>query len=138
MIGVLKDLGHERALVFYGDDGLDELTTTGASHVYQLVDGELSDYKLDPQSLGFPRATLADLSGGTPPENADAIKQILGGQAGPKRDVVLLNAAAALIAAGKTSDWGEAINLAKLSLDGGRAAEVLDRLIAASTAARGS
>jgi anthranilate phosphoribosyltransferase len=135
MIRVLKDLGHERALVFYGEDGLDELTTTGPSHVYQLIDSELSDYELDPAELGLKRSSANDLAGGTPPENASLIRQILAGEMGPRREVVLLNAAAALIAAGKTDDWGEGLRLAADSLDSKRAAGVLDRLVRISQAA---
>jgi anthranilate phosphoribosyltransferase len=138
MIRVLKDLGHERALVFYGEDGLDELTTTGPSHVFQLIDSELSDYELDPAQLGLERSRPEDLSGGTPPENAILIRKILAGEAGPRRDVVLLNAAAALIAAGKTDDWRQALGLAADSLDSKRAAGVLDRLVSVSRAAKGS
>lgn len=138
MIRVLKDLGHERALVFYGEDGLDELTTTGPSHVYQLIDNELSDYELDPSSLGLARSSPRDLAGGTPPENATLVRGILGGETGPRRDVVLLNAAAALIAAGKTDDWREGLTIAAESLDSRRAAGVLERLVKTSQAAKGS
>ncbi len=138
MVRVLKDLGHERALVFYGEDGLDELTTTGPSRVYQLIDSELSDYELDPASLGLARSSPRDLAGGTPPENATLIRGILGGETGPRRDVVLLNAAAALIAAGKTDDWRVGLDTAAESLDSGRAAGVLDRLVKTSQAVKGS
>ncbi|MDQ6692433.1 MAG: anthranilate phosphoribosyltransferase, partial [Candidatus Dormibacteraeota bacterium] len=134
MIRVLRDLGHERALVFYGEDGLDELTTTGPSHVFQLIDSELSDYELDPAQLGLERSRPEDLLGGTPPENAGLIRSILAGEVGPRRDVVLLNAAAALIAAGKTDDWRQALGLAADSLDSKRAAGVLDRLVSVSQA----
>ncbi|MDQ6882887.1 MAG: anthranilate phosphoribosyltransferase [Candidatus Dormibacteraeota bacterium] len=138
MIRVLKDLGHERALVFYGEDGLDELTTTGPSHVYQLIDNELSDYEVDPSSLGLARSSPGDLAGGTPPENATLVRGILGGETGPRRDVVLLNAAAALIAAGKTDDWREGLTIAAESLDSRRAAGVLDQLVKTSQAVKGS
>ena len=138
MIGVLKDLGHERALVFYGEDGLDELTTTGPSHVHQLIDGKLSDYELDPQELGLKRSSTAELLGGTPPDNAAVIKEILDGRTGARRDVVLLNGAAALIAAGKTDDWKEGLALAAESLDSRRAAGVLDRLVKTSQAGKGT
>src|SRR5207245_2656652 len=70
MISVLSDLGHERALVFYGEDGLDELTTTGSSRVFQLRDGKVEDFELDPSDLGLGRARAEELKGGTPPENA--------------------------------------------------------------------
>ncbi len=138
MVRVLKDLGHERALVFYGEDGLDELTTTGPSHVYQLIGNELSDYELDPGSLGLARSSPRDLAGGTPPENATLVRGILGGETGPRRDVVLLNSAAALIAAGKTDDWREGLDIAAESLDSRRAAGVLDRLVKTSRAVKGS
>ena len=138
MIRVLKDLGHERALVFYGEDGIDELTTTGPSHVFQLIGSELIDYELDPAQLGLKRSKPGDLAGGTPPENANLIMQILSGEAGPRRDVVLLNAAAALIAAGSTDEWGEGLLIAADSLDSKRALEVLDRLVRVSQAAKAS
>ena len=105
MVRVLKDLGHERALVFYGDDGLDELTTTGGSRVFELRDGEVREYELDPRDLGLGRSQPADLLGGTPPENADLLRRVLEGEHGPRRDVVLLNAAAAVLAAGRADDW---------------------------------
>lgn len=136
MIRVLEDLGHERALVFYGEDGLDELTTTGPSHVYQLIDGKLGDYELDPLELGLERSSSSALLGGTPSENAALIKDVLDGQVGPRRDVVLLNAAAALIAAGKTNDWREAIGLAAESVDSRRALRVLERLVQTSQAGK--
>lgn len=132
MVRVLQDLGHERALVFYGEDGLDELTTTGPSRVFQLKDGTVSEYELDPQDLGLRRSQPNDLKGGTPPENANLLRQVLDGERGPRRDVVLLNTAAAVLAAGKTEAWPEAIAVASESLDSGRARQVLDRLVQAS------
>jgi anthranilate phosphoribosyltransferase len=133
MIRVLQDLGHERALVFYGEDGLDELTTTGPSRVFQLKDGAVSEYQLDPQTLGVNRSQPSDLKGGTPPENAAILRQVLEGEAGPRRDVVLLNAAAAVLAAGRAEEWPAAMAVARESLDSGRAGQVLDRLVQAST-----
>jgi anthranilate phosphoribosyltransferase len=132
MVRVLRDLGHERALVFYGEDGLDELTTTGHSRVFQLIDGQVREYELDPGELGFPRARAEDLRGGTPPENATLLRQILDGETGPRRDVVLLNAAAAVLAAGRADDWPQAVTVARESLDSGRARKVLDRLVQTS------
>lgn len=132
MIRVLQDLGHERALVFYGEDGLDELTTTGPSRVFQLKDGAVSDYQLDPQTLGLNRSQPSDLKGGTPPENAAILRQVLAGEAGARRDVVLLNAAAAVLAAGRAEEWPAAMDVARESLDSGRAGQVLDRLVQAS------
>ena len=132
MVRVLKDLGHERALVFYGEDGLDELTTTGRSRVFQLKDGGVSEYDLDPQDLGLSRSRPDDLLGGTPPENADILRQVLDGKPGPRRDVVLLNAAAAVLAAGRADDWPQALTVARDSLDSDRARQVLVRLVEAS------
>jgi len=132
MVRVLKDLGHERALVFYGEDGLDELTTTGRSRVFQLKDGRISEYELDPRELGLSRSRPEDLLGGTPPENANLLRQVLNGESGPRRDVVLLNAAAAMLAAGRADDWPQALTVARESLDSGRARQVLDRLVEAS------
>ncbi len=136
MIRVLRDLGHERALVFYGEDGLDELSTVTRSRVFQLHDGEVTEFELDAAALGLPVARPDDLRGGTPPENAALIRRIFEGEKGPRRDVVLLNAAAALIAGGRASDWREALRLAADSVDRGGAAERLDRLVAASKKAR--
>ena len=132
MIRVLADLGHERALVFYGEDGLDELTTTGASRVFQLRNGKIDDFELDPKDLGLGRARADELKGGTPAENAALLRQVLNGDTGPHRDVVLLNAAAAILAAGRAEDWPQAMDVARESLDSGRAAQVLSRLIETS------
>ncbi|HEV2057203.1 MAG TPA: anthranilate phosphoribosyltransferase [Methylomirabilota bacterium] len=133
MVRVLKDLGHERALVFYGEDGLDELTTTGRSRVFQLKDGQVTEYELDPLELGLSRSRPEDLLGGTPPENANLLRQVLDGEPGPRRDVVLLNAAAAVLAAGRADDWAAALVVARESLDSGRARKALDRLVETST-----
>ncbi len=136
MLRVLQELGHERALVFYGEDGIDELSTTAPSRVFQLEQGAARDYSLDPSELGLPRATLADLAGGTPPENAAIIRRILAGEKGPRRDVVLLNAAAAVIAAGAAQSWRDALGIALESVDSGRAGTALDRLIGTSQEVR--
>lgn len=132
MVRVLKDLGHERALVFFGEDGLDELTTTGPSRVFELKDGEVSQYELEPRELGLGRARAEDLRGGTPPENAQLLSQVLDGETGRRRDVVLLNAAAAVLAAGRARDWREGVAVATESIDSGRARQVLNRLVATS------
>lgn len=136
MIRVLRDLGHDRALVFYGEDGLDELTTVTRSHVFELRDGQVTEFELDPASLGLPSARADDLRGGTPPENAALIRRIFDGEKGPRRDVVMLNAAAALIAGGRARDWREGLRVAAETIDRGAAGERLDRLVAASKKAR--
>jgi anthranilate phosphoribosyltransferase len=135
MIRVLQDLGHERALVFYGEDGLDELTTTGPSRVFELKAGTVTEYQLDPKDLGLGRSRPEDLRGGTPAENAALLQQVLDGEAGPRREVVVLNAAAAVLAAGKADQWPEAMALARESLDSGRAKQALSRLVDASKSA---
>jgi anthranilate phosphoribosyltransferase len=132
MVRVLQDLGHERALVFYGEDGLDELTTTASSRVFELKDGRVTEYGLDPKDLGLGRARAQDLQGGTPAENATLLRLVLDGEAGPRREVVVLNAAAAILAAGKGNDWGQAISSARESLDSGKAKRALSRLVEAS------
>jgi anthranilate phosphoribosyltransferase len=132
MIRVLQDLGHERALVFYGEDGLDELTTTGRSRVFQLRDGTVTQYEVDPVELGLGRSKPEDLRGGTPPENAALLRQVLDGEIGARRDVVLLNAAAAVLAAGKADEWPQAMAVARESLDSCRAKQALSRLVETS------
>ena len=132
MIRVLQDLGHERALVFYGEDGLDELTTTGPSRVFELKAGTVTEYELDPKDLGLGRSRPEDLRGGSPPENAALLQQVLDGEAGPRQDVVVLNAAAAVLAAGTADQWPQAVAVARESLDSGRAKQALSRLVDAS------
>jgi anthranilate phosphoribosyltransferase len=132
MIRVLQDLGHERALVFYGEDGLDELTTTGPSRVFELKAGMVAEYGLDPKDMGLGRSRPEDLRGGTPAENAALLRQVLDGEVGPRREVVVLNAAAAILAAGKAETWPEAMAVARESLDSGRANQALGRLVEAS------
>src|SRR6202158_2525168 len=132
MIRVLQDLGHERALVFYGEDGLDELTTTGPSRVFELKAGKVTDYELEPKDLGLGRSRPEDLRGGTPAENAGLLRQVLDGEVGPRREVVVLNAAAAILAAGKADDWGQAGAAAREALDSGRAKQALSRLVETS------
>jgi anthranilate phosphoribosyltransferase len=135
MIRVLQDLGHERALVFYGEDGLDELTTTGPSRVFELKEGSVKEYELDPKDLGLGRSRPEDLRGGTPDENAALLLRVLDGEPGPHREVVVLNAAAAILAAGKADSWPHAMSVARQSLDSGRAKQTLTRLVETSKGA---
>jgi anthranilate phosphoribosyltransferase len=95
--GVFQTRG-ATALVFRGDDGLDELTTTGHSHIWEVTGGSITEHDLDPRDLGIPRARIEDLLGGEPAENAEIVRRVLGGEHGPVRDIVLLNAAAGLVA----------------------------------------
>jgi anthranilate phosphoribosyltransferase len=136
MVRVLQELGHERALVFYGEDGLDELTTAAPSRVFELDQGSVREFRLEPQELGLRRSTTADLLGGTPPENAGIIRSVFEGATGPRRDVVLLNAAAAAVAAGMAKDFREGLALSARSIDGGAAGQALDRLVQTSHAQR--
>jgi len=128
MVQVLSALGHERALVFYSDDGLDELSTVADSHVFELRDGLISEHTVDPGSLGLPRADPADLKGGNAERNAEIIRRVLDGQAGPQRDVVLLNAAAGLVAAGRVHDLAPGIELAAAAIDDHAAHAALEDL----------
>ncbi len=135
LIGVLQAQDGERALVVYGHDGLDELSTITTSTVMELRDGEVRTYEVDPGALGLKPATLADIQGGDPTRNADLARRVLDGEPGPKRDFVLLNAAAGLVAAGVADDLAEGLAAAIASVDEGRAAAVLDRMVAVSNEA---
>jgi anthranilate phosphoribosyltransferase len=123
-----------RAKLFRGEDGLDELTTTGSSVVLDVRVGRVFQSRLDPTEHGIPRASPDDLRGGDPADAARVARAVLGGEQGPKRDVVLLNAGAALEVAGAAADLDEAIALASASLDDGSAGRTLERWIAVSNA----
>jgi len=133
MVEVLKYLGCQRAMVVHGSDGLDEITTTGPSQVWELRNGSISSYPVSPEDVGLPRAKAEDLRGGTPQQNASALKEILGGKKGPLRDAIALNAAAALILGGRAQDLRQGIVLAQQTLDSGRALEKLTELERVST-----
>ena len=133
MAGVLKARGSERALVVFGHDGLDELTTTTTSTVVELgEDGELRRYELDPAAHGISRAEPAALRGGDATANVAATHAVLEGQPGPHRDIVVLNAAAALIAGGVVPDLAEGLSTAAAAIDDGRAARALEQLVEVS------
>ncbi|MDH3476438.1 MAG: anthranilate phosphoribosyltransferase, partial [Rhodospirillales bacterium] len=127
---VLKGLGHERAWVVHGADGMDELSTTGSSVVAQLVDGEITTFEVTPEEAGLERAKLADLKGGDGERNAHVLRAMLDGEHGPFRDIVLFGSAAALLVAGKVGDLKQGVAMAAEAVDSGRAALVLARLIA--------
>ncbi len=116
-----------RAMLFRGEDGIDELTTTGISTVFEVRDGEVSRAALDPAELGLARASLDDLRGGDAEDSARIARAILAGEPGPRRDVVLLNAGAALHVAGAASRLDDGIEIAARSIDEGAAAQVLER-----------
>lgn len=128
MAEVLGKLGSERAWVVHGS-GLDELTTTGTTKIAALKDGAVSEIELTPEEVGLKRVTLAELRGGDPAQNAAAMRTLLGGAKGPLRDIVLLNAGAALLVAGKAGDLPHGMQLAAQSIDRGQAAKVLERMV---------
>jgi len=127
---VLGQLGTERAWVVHGSDGLDEITTTGPTHVAELKDGKVSSFEVTPEMAGLPRAAAANLKGADAATNAAAITELLAGRPGPYRDIVLLNAAAALVIAGKAADLKSGASLAAAAIDSGRAKAALAELVA--------
>ena len=132
---VLKSLGHERAWVFHGADGLDELSTTGTSTVAELKDGKVTTFEVGPADAGLPSATIDDLKGGDAEHNALAMRKLLDGEPGPFRDVVLLASAAALVVADRADDLKSGAALAAQAIDGGQAKDTLARLVAISNEA---
>jgi anthranilate phosphoribosyltransferase len=131
---VLRNLGAESIWIVHGSDGLDELTTTGPTQVTQLKDGEITSFEVTPEDAGLARAAPEALKGGDAETNAAAIRRLLAGEAGAFRDIVLLNAGAGLIVAGKAGELKEAVMLAAKSIDSGAALTALERLVAASNA----
>jgi len=126
MADVLQRLGVERAIVFHASDGMDELSVASPSTVIE-IDGRRKEYELDPVELGLSRAPVEAMRGGGPEENARLAREVLDGAKGARRDVVLLNAAAALRAAGLAEEWKDGLGLAAEAIDSGRAGEVLLR-----------
>ncbi|HTS35425.1 MAG TPA: anthranilate phosphoribosyltransferase [Candidatus Solibacter sp.] len=124
----LSMLGLRRAVVVHGLDGLDEITITGVTRVAEAREGSVRSYEIEPEEFGIKRAALHDISGGDAAGNAEIIRSVLQGEKSPRRDVVVLNAAAALVAAGKADHIAQAIPLAANSIDSGAAAERLKSL----------
>jgi anthranilate phosphoribosyltransferase len=130
---VLAQLGARRAFVVHGAGGIDELSPVGPNLVAEVVDGAVNERELDPQAeLGIARCSVDDLRGGTPEENAEAIREVLGGADGGRRSAILLNAAGAIAAGGHAADLREGLEIARRAVDSGAAAERLERLIAFS------
>jgi anthranilate phosphoribosyltransferase len=129
MATVLGKLGATRAWVVHGADGMDELTTTGPSFVAALDGGQITTFEVTPEDAGLDRVSLDDLKGGSPEENAAVIRAMLSGETGPLRDIVALNAAAALVVAGKAVDLRAGAALATIAIDNGGAKAALDKLI---------
>jgi len=127
---VLARLGSRHAFVVHGAGGIDELSPVGANLLCEVVDGAVRERELDPETeLGLPRCTVEELRGGTPAENATAIREVFAGADGGRRSAVLLNAAGAIAAAGHTDDLREGLALAREAIDSGAAADRLERLI---------
>jgi anthranilate phosphoribosyltransferase len=141
MLGVLAANGARRAMVVHGDDGLDELSTTGPSTIHELIrtpDGDdpagdgsvsVSTYRIDPSDFGLARASMEDLRGGDASVNAEAIRRVVSGAVSPHRDISVLNAGAALCVIGQAEDLDAGVRMATLLIDSGRAAGVLDEFV---------
>jgi len=136
VVATLGELGVERALVFFGHDGLDELTVTDTSTVYELRDGAVAVYDVEPEKVGLTRSPLGALAGGDAAGNAEAVHRVFAGATGAVRDVVLLNSAAALMVAGLADDLAGGVELAATVIDDGRAASTLEAFVRVSVAAR--
>ena len=129
MAGALARLGADRALVVSSADGLDELSTAGATHVVEVDGGAISRYDVTPEQVGLAPADHADVAGGPPDANAQTTRRILAGTPGPQRDLAVLNAGAAIYAAGRVDDLEAGARAAEAAIDSGAAAEALDRLV---------
>ena len=129
---VMSRLGCERVWVVHGSDGLDEITTTGPTFAAEALGGVVRRFEIKPEDAGVKRARAEELKGASAAENARAIREVLAGKRGPFRDIVVLNSAAALVVAGKATDIRAGAEIAAASIDGGRAATVLERLVAAT------
>jgi anthranilate phosphoribosyltransferase len=127
---VLGRLGVEKAWVFNGDDGTDELSVTGGSTVAELANGQVRTFRTTPQEAGLSQHSMEDLKGGEAAHNAEALRRLLGGEAGAYRDAVLMSTAAAFIVADKADNLADGVGLAAETIDSGAAAQTLDRLIA--------
>ena len=127
MAEVFSRLGADHVMVFHGADGLDELSTTGPSTVYDVRQGRVEPRTFDPADVGLPRARLHDLVGGDVDANRRIADRVLAGGSGPQRDIVLLGAAAALLVAGRAREWADGLHQAASAVDGGAAGELLAR-----------
>jgi anthranilate phosphoribosyltransferase len=125
----LMSLGTTAAWIVHGADGLDELTTTGPTHVVAIRNGGLTRFDITPEEAGLSRARLDDLKGGDPDTNAQALRSVLAGERNAYRDIAALNAAAGLLVAEKVTSLSEGVNLAQTVIDSGKAAATLDHLV---------
>jgi anthranilate phosphoribosyltransferase len=129
---VLRELGSQRAWIVHAEDGLDEISTLGPTRVSELNGGQIHTFKLDPKELGLAYARLSDLTIANADEAAEVLRQILAGEKGPRRDIALLNAAAALVIAGKAANLGAGLKLAAEAIDSGRAKRTLESRVRCS------
>jgi anthranilate phosphoribosyltransferase len=127
--GALARLGAAKALVVSSADGLDEMSTSGTTRVVEVDGGELSSYEVAPEDVGLARADGAALAGGHPEDNARTARAILAGEPGPKRDIAVLNAGAAIYVSGRVAGLPDGVRAAEEAIDSGRAAQTLDRLV---------
>lgn len=132
LANVLGGLGSEHAFVVHGSDGLDEVTTTGPTRVSELKAESVETYEVAPGDYGLAVASADDLKGGDPKKNADLLRGVLDGEEGPRRDIVMLNAAFALVAGGKADSVEDGIKLAGKTIDSGAAKEKLEQLVEVS------
>jgi anthranilate phosphoribosyltransferase len=116
----------------HGADGLDEISNTGESRLSEVREGVVRSFTVQPEDFGLPRATMSDLKGGDRQQNAQIIREVLAREAGPRRDIVLMNASAALVAGGRAKELKDGVELAAQSIDSGAARERLERLVAYS------
>ena len=132
LAGVLRELGSDQALVVHGSDGLDEITLTGPTQVSELRDGQVSTRQIHPGDFGLQTVSGAALKGGDADHNARILRGVLDGEEGPQRDVVLLNSAAAIVVGGRAEDITAGLEVARESIDSGKARQALDRLVEVS------
>ncbi len=132
LAGVLRELGSDQALVVHGSDGLDEITLTGPTQVSELRDGQVSTRQIHPGDFGLQTVSAEALKGGDADHNARILRGVLDGEEGPQRDVVLLNAAAAIVVGGLAENITAGLEVARESIDSGKARQALDRLVEVS------
>ena len=132
LAGVLRELGSDQALVVHGSDGLDEITLTGPTQVSELRDGQVSTRQIHPGDFGLQTVSAEALKGGDADHNARILRGVLDGEEGPQRDVVLLNSAAAIVVGGLAEDITAGLEVARESIDSGKARQALDRLVEVS------
>jgi anthranilate phosphoribosyltransferase len=129
LANVLKNLGARRAWIVHGDDGVDEISITSSTRVAELKDGTVKTYTIRPEDFELKCGTMADIRGGNARQNAEIVRQVLAGQKGPRRDMVVLNAGAGLHVGEKVKDIRDGVRAAQEAIDTGRAAERLEQLV---------